>query len=93
MLLGILISLFCIMNVFLIIIIFAQKGKNSLGLGSMGGGNQMLFGGSGGQDLFQKTTWVLVALFLGGSLFLAISKNREAQRMGIKRTPAQEMPY
>lgn len=47
-----------------------------MGLGAMGGGTQMLFGGSGGQDLFQKATWVLVALFLTGSLSLAIYKNK-----------------
>jgi len=42
-----------------------QKGKGGMGLGSMGGGAQMLFGGSGGQDIFQKTTWVLGIIFYG----------------------------
>ena len=45
-----------------------------MGLGSMGGGTQLLFGGSGGQDLFQKATWVMGALFMGGSLGLAMMK-------------------
>lgn len=47
-----------------------------MGLGNMGGGAQMLFGGSGGQDLFQKITWVLGALFMAGSLFLALMKSQ-----------------
>ena len=45
-----------------------------MGLGSMGGGAQMLFGGSGGQDIFQKITWVLTAIFLFGSLTLSLMK-------------------
>lgn len=94
MLLSILIGLFCVMNVFLIFMIFLQKGKNSLGLGSLGGGNQMLFGGTGGQDIFQKITWVLVALFLAGSLGLALYKNKFAHEQGVYNRPApQEMPY
>lgn len=80
MLFGILISLFTVMCFFLIFIIFLQKGKGSMGLGSMGGGTQMLFGGSGGQDLFQKTTWILVALFLVGSLSLSLYKNKTVSK-------------
>lgn len=45
-----------------------------MGLGNLGGGAQLLFGGSGGQDLFQKITWVLGALFMGGSLALSMMK-------------------
>lgn len=78
MLFGILISLFTVMCFFLIFIIFLQKGKGSMGLGSMGGGTQMLFGGSGGQDLFQKATWIMVGLFLVGSLSLSLYKNKTA---------------
>jgi protein translocase SecG subunit len=82
MLLGILTSLFSIMCFFLIFLIFLQKGKGSMGLGSMGGGTQMLFGGSGGQDLFQKTTWIFVGIFLIGSLSLAIYKNKTVTKSG-----------
>lgn len=80
MLLGFLTTLFAFMCFLLIFLIFLQKGKGSMGLGSMGGGTQMLFGGSGGQDLFQKTTWILVALFLSGSLSLAIYKNKTVKK-------------
>ncbi len=45
-----------------------------MGLGGLGGGSQALFGGSGGQDIFQKVTWVLVGIFLFGSLVLSILK-------------------
>lgn len=47
-----------------------------MGLGSMGGGNQMLFGSSGGQDVFQKITWILCALLLVGSLGLSVLKGK-----------------
>jgi protein translocase SecG subunit len=48
-----------------------------MGLGNLGGGTQLLFGGSGGQDLFQKMTWILGAIFMFGSLGLAIMKTRQ----------------
>lgn len=51
-----------------------------MGLGSLGGGAQTLFGGGGGQDLFQKITWVLVAFYLFGSLGLAIYKTKSVIR-------------
>lgn len=89
MLIGFLTILFVILSALLILVIFLQKGKNSLGLGTMGGTNQMLFGGSGGQDIFQKITWVMVALFMGGSLFIAIAKSRAHKQTGYVQQPIQ----
>ena len=80
MLFGLMVFGFVLLCFSLILIIFMQKGKGSMGLDALGGGSQMLFGGSGGQDLFQKITWVLVALFLSGSLFLSISKSRNSTK-------------
>lgn len=50
-----------------------------MGLGGLGGGSQLLFGGSGGQDLFQKITWGLGAIFISLAiiLFFMRSGNRE----------------
>ena len=60
----------------LIFVILLQKGKGGTGLfGNMGNANVKLFGGSGGQDIFQKTTWILAFLFLAGSLGLALLRN------------------
>lgn len=56
-----------------------QQSKGSMGLGSFGGQAQMLFGGSGGQDLFQKITWVLAAIFMFGSFGLTLMKHKQAQ--------------
>jgi preprotein translocase subunit SecG len=76
MLYGLLSTLFVLLCFLIILIILLQKSKGSLGvIGSAGSGAQLLFGGSGGQDLFQKITWGFVFLFLGGSLLLAILKN------------------
>lgn len=69
------------MCLLLVLIILVQKSKSSLGLGAMGGGTQMLFGGSGGQDIFQKITWVLITIFLFGSLGLSLLKSRESQSL------------
>lgn len=75
MMYQILLTLFIISSSLLVLLIFIQKGKGSMGLGSIGGGTQMLFGGSGGQDIFQKMTWILGAIFMGGSLILSMLKS------------------
>jgi preprotein translocase subunit SecG len=77
MLYGFLLTLYIINCLFLILIILMQKGKGSMGLGGLGGGTQMLFGGSGGQDMFQKITWVLGAIFMVGALMLSLMKSSE----------------
>ncbi|MCL4360869.1 preprotein translocase subunit SecG [Candidatus Dependentiae bacterium] len=72
-----------------------QKSKSSAGMGGIGGNVQMLFGGSGGQDLFQKITWTLAIIFMGGSLMLAIMKTRQAETSRYLSKiviPAQQMP-
>jgi preprotein translocase subunit SecG len=81
MLFGLMITLFVILCFVIILLVLIQKGKSSIGIGGMGGGTQALFGGSGGQDTFQKVTWVLGALFMGGSLVLAITKKEAASAL------------
>ena len=76
MLFGFLVVLFVFTCLLLIMMILIQQGKGSMGLGSLGGGTQMLFGGSGGQDIFQKITWVLATIFIIGSLVLALMKTK-----------------
>lgn len=60
----------------IVLLVLWQRGKGSMGLGNMGGSNQMMFGSSGGQDIFQTATWILCALLLGGSLVLSTLKSR-----------------
>lgn len=79
MLIGFLNFLFLFSLAFLILLVLVQKGKSSLGLGGLGGGQQALFGGSGGQDIFQKITWFLGAILIFGSLGLAVLKARKAR--------------
>lgn len=79
MLFEFLIVLFVLVCLLLILFVLIQKGSSSMGLGNIGGSNQLLFGGSGGQNIFQKITWVLGALFLGGSLVLAIMKTQQTR--------------
>ena len=93
MLQGLISFLFAICCLFLIFIILVQKGKGSIGIGTLGGGSQMLFGSSGGQDLFQKITWVLGIILIGGSLGLAIMKSRNTANVTDFQTPMnQPMP-
>jgi preprotein translocase subunit SecG len=79
MLYGLLLTIYFINCFLLILIVLIQKSKSSMGIGSIGGGNQMIFGGSGGQDVFQKMTWTLGALFMASSLLLALMKSHQAQ--------------
>ena len=93
---GLFTIMFSISCILLILIILAQKGKGSLGLGALGGGSQMLFGGSGGQDLFQKITWTLGAIFLGGSLILALLKTPDTRLSGYSKEqspPIEQKKY
>ena len=71
---GLLVSIFVAITILLIFLILVQKGKGSSGLGGLGGGTQMLFGGSGGQDIFQKITWGLGITFMALSLGLSYIK-------------------
>lgn len=80
MLYGFLLTLYVINCLFLILIVLMQKGKGSMGLGGFGGGAQMLFGGSGGQDMFQKITWVLGTIFMFGALMLSLMKSTEHKK-------------
>ena len=79
MLYGLLLAVYFINCFLLILVVLIQKSKSSMGIGSIGGGNQMIFGGSGGQDVFQKATWALGGIFMAGSLILALMKSHQTQ--------------
>ncbi len=63
-----------------------------MGFGHMGGTSQILFGGSGGQDILQKITWSLGAIFLFGSLGLAIIKSRQSKESRYVQPTVIEAP-
>lgn len=72
----ILMALFIGLCFFLALFVLLQQGKGDLGVSSMAT-SQMLFGGSGGQNFFEKATWIMGALFIAGSLGLTMLKSRE----------------
>ena len=74
MLNGLLSFFFALLCILLVLLILIQKGKSSLGIGSIGGQNQMLFGGGGGQNLFQKITWIMGLILIVGSIGLSTLK-------------------
>ena len=95
MLFGLCAGIFVFCALLIILLVLVQKGKGSLGLGSFGGGNQLLFGSGGGQDIFQKATWVLGASLILGSLGLAIWKAKQvgANTSLLQRnTPVRQVP-
>ena len=69
--------LFVIVSLFLGLFILIQQGKGDMGMGSLGGSAQMLFGGSGGQSFLEKVTWALGAVFILGALGLSVIKSRQ----------------
>jgi preprotein translocase subunit SecG len=88
----ILYTLFVILCFLLIGLILIQRSKSSLGVsGAFGSGAQSFFGGSGGQDFFQKTTWWFIACFMGGSLGLALLKYRSVNLSRYRDAVRQEL--
>lgn len=60
----------------LALFIFLQQGKGDLGMNSLGTSGQMLFGGSGGQNFFERATWIMGLMFVFGSLGLTIMQSK-----------------
>lgn len=93
MIFGLLLTFFVFVCFLLVLVILVQQSKGGLGLGSLGGGAQMLFGGSGGTDVFQKITWILGSLFMIGSLVLALMKAPSVEsRQLAQKLPMQHVP-
>ena len=100
-LLSMLKIMYGVLCVFIVLCVLYQRGKGSMGLGNMGGGNQVLFGSSGGQDIFQKTTWVCCVLLLSGSFALSIitAKNGRASLSSYSQSapqrslPTEQLPF
>lgn len=76
MIFGLLVTCYVLIAVLLILLIMIQKSKGSTGVGALGGHTQMIFGSSGGQDVFQKATWILGAIIMLSSLTLSILNER-----------------
>jgi preprotein translocase subunit SecG len=78
---------FIILCILLSFFILIQQGKGDIGIGMLGGTSQTLFGGSGGQEFFVKTTWVLGSLFLAGALGISILRTTlyQSQLSGFKK--------
>jgi len=92
MLFGLLVTCYVLTAILLILLIMIQKSKGSTGVGALGGHTQMIFGASGGQDIFQKATWVLGAIIMISSLTLALLNERHHHSVkyaGAQQTQSQ----
>lgn len=90
MLYTLLLIMYFFVGLILLLLIAIQKSKGSLGSSRMSGGTAILFGGSGGQDIFQKTTWILGAIFLANTLWLALIKSDYSRKVVISSAVAQQ---
>ena len=91
MLFGFLMTVFIVLTVFLAILILLQQGKGDMGLGSLATSSQAFFGGSGGQEFFERLTWGLGLIFIAGSLALSVMKSRQSlnSQLSNYRAPVQ----
>ena len=91
MLFGFLMTIFIVLTVILAILILLQQGKGDMGLGSLATSSQAIFGGSGGQEFFEKLTWSLGLIFIIGSLALSVMKSRQTlnSQLSNYRAPIQ----
>jgi preprotein translocase subunit SecG len=87
-----LLVLFVILSILLAVVILIQPGKGDMGLGSIGSGTQVLFGGSGGRSFFEKITWIMTALFILGALGLALVKSKGKQSSSLTDFTAKTAP-
>lgn len=90
MIFGLLVSLYVFSALLLILLVMIQRSKGSTGIGALGGHTQMIFGASGGQDIFQKLTWFLGAVVMVGSLLLSLLNMQYANRVRYIPTQQQE---
>ena len=77
---ALLMTFFIILCFFIGLFVLIQPGKGDMGLGSIGGASQMLFGGSGGQNFFEKATWIMGIIFIFGALGLTILKTKHTEK-------------
>lgn len=85
-----LMTLLIILAIFLIIAVLIQPGKGDMGLGSLAGkGSQMLFGGSGGRDMFEKITWTMGIIFIFACLGLTILKTKDTVNSRLKNVVSE----
>lgn len=78
MLIALLTTGIVLLSLLIIIAVLIQEGKGDMGLGSAS--RQILFGGSGGQNILEKITWVIGFLFMAIALGLTIAKTKEQHK-------------
>lgn len=61
--------------------ILIQQSKGEIGFGGAPSrGTQVVFGGSGGQDFFERVTWILGVVFLASCLAMNYFQSKEQSR-------------
>lgn len=75
MLIALLTTGIVLLSLLIIIAVLIQEGKGDMGLGSAS--RQILFGGSGGQNILEKITWIMGFMFMAIALGLTIAKTKD----------------
>ncbi len=65
----------------MLVSILIQQSRGEIGFGAAPSkGTQIVFGGSGGQEFFEKTTWLLGVIFLSSCVAMAYFQSKEQSR-------------
>ena len=68
--------IFALVALLIIFFVSIQKSQGGFFSGQGNNDSSIVFGGSGGMEIFQKITWFLGALLIFGTLFLSIYKTK-----------------
>lgn len=61
--------------------ILIQQSRGEIGFGAVPSkGTQIVFGGSGGQEFFEKITWALGIIFLSACIAMSYFQSKEQSR-------------
>ena len=72
---------FVIICTLMLIVIMIQQSRGEIGFGAAPSkGTQLVFGGSGGQEFFERTTWTLGFIFVISCLTMSYFQSKEQSR-------------
>ena len=90
MLYEILLFIFALITILMIFLVSIQKSQGGFFSGQGNNDSSIVFGGSGGMEIFQKITWILGILLMTGTLFLSIYKTKKSTKSAYNITKKQE---
>ncbi len=74
-------TFFVVICLLMLLSILIQQSRGEIGFGATPSkGTQIIFGGSGGQEFFEKITWTLGIIFLASCIAMSYFQSKEQSR-------------